>query len=178
MERMDGAVPFSDTADYDPAAPGLRRPRATVRAIWAAALLIELCFVCIGWLVADLVWLTALPWWPLPAGIGPLGLLALGIPLALWYAHAAYRATQYAVRSFDIVLRYGVFVRVRRCIPRARIQHADIRVGMLDRAVGLARLKLYTAGAHADVGTIPGLTLEEAEALRAEFLSARNPDPA
>ena len=65
---------------------------------------------------------------------------------------------------------------MRRCSPRLRIQHVDIESGPIDRAFGMVKLTLYTAGTNAAVGTIPGLLPQDAEALRETLLQTERSD--
>lgn len=147
-----------------------RRPRLRVRAIWTTTMLIETAILGAIWAAADIVWISAQPWWPAPPGLAPgVGVCLLAL-YSVWLAGALLRAWRFRVRPFDVTLEYGVFTRVRRSIPRARIQHVDIRRGVLERRAGLASLALFTAGSEPNVGAIPGLTPEEAEALRALLL--------
>src|SRR5690606_23304763 len=81
-----------------------------------------------------------------------------------------FRAWRYALREHDVLLRHGVLWRVQRSIPRRRIQHVDVQSGPLDRVYGLADLTLYTAGADDEENQIPGLRVEDAEALRDALL--------
>ena len=56
-------------------------------------------------------------------------------------------------------------------IPYGRLQYADMGSGPVERRLGLASVTIHTAN-PASGGTVPGLPLPEAEALR-ERLTAR-----
>lgn len=75
------------------------------------------------------------------------------------------RAIGYLMRDDDLVFRRGVLFQRIVAVPYGRMQLVDINRGPLDRAVGLAQLKLVTAAAASGV-VIPGLPIAEAEALR------------
>ena len=87
-----------------------------------------------------------------------------------------YQSWRYAIRPHDVLLHYGMLWRTRSCIPRLRIQHVDIESGPIDRAFGMVKLSLYTAGTASAVGTIPGLLPEDAEALRETLLATERAD--
>lgn len=82
----------------------------------------------------------------------------------------------YELRERDLVMSWGVFWRIRRCVARDRIQHIDINSGPLDRRFGLVQVVIHTAGMVGSVATIPGLTPNEAEFLRQQLLDTRDPD--
>jgi membrane protein YdbS with pleckstrin-like domain len=90
----------------------------------------------------------------------------LGLLLCLWYPPRAWRSWGYAVREHDLLITGGVLVRQVVSIPAGRIQHVDIQQGPLERAMGLARVRIYTASGGGADGVIPGLTMAAADALR------------
>lgn len=101
--------------------------------------------------------------WALPVlGLGAV----LGLLLCVWYPRRAWQAWGYAVREHDLLITGGVVVRQLVSIPAGRIQHVDIQQGPLERSMGLARVRVYTASGGGADGVIPGLTLEAANALR------------
>lgn len=114
--------------------------------------------------------------WPIPfPAIGPaLGVLKTGIGWLM--AGRQYDAWTYALREHDLVLNYGVLWRTRRCVARDRVQHLDVNSGPLDRRFGLVQVSIYAAGALGGIGSIPGMTPEAAEALRAALLERAAPD--
>lgn len=96
---------------------------------------------------------------------------ALMVPLALVavyrWVDAGYRG--WALRRHDIIACAGVFWRGVTALPVARIQHVETTHGPLERAHGLARLKLYTAGGLTADLVVIGLERENADRLR-EYL--------
>jgi membrane protein YdbS with pleckstrin-like domain len=90
----------------------------------------------------------------------------LGWLLGVWYPSRAWRAWGYVVREHDLLITGGVVVRQLVSIPAGRIQHVDIHQGPIERAMGLARVRVYTASGGGADGIIPALTLEAADALR------------
>jgi len=71
----------------------------------------------------------------------------------------------YAERNDDLMVRRGVLVRRLSVIPYGRMQFIDITAGPLERALGLATLRMHTAAAASDA-RIPGLASATAAALR------------
>jgi membrane protein YdbS with pleckstrin-like domain len=108
--------------------------------------------------------------WPLPFGVlAAGGSLLMGGWCAV-YSMLRYASWGYVLRELDVVIQSGVWWKVRRCIPRSRVQHVDIASGPLDRAFGLVEVHLFTAGASGAVAQIPGLSPEAAEHLRAALV--------
>ncbi|HEX8702441.1 MAG TPA: PH domain-containing protein [Myxococcaceae bacterium] len=127
-----------------------------------------------GLIRAGIVGLTAcvvaLSLWLTDHGIGAVVALAvgavLGLGLCVWYPSKAWRSWGYAVREHDLLITGGVVVRQLVSIPAGRIQHVDIQQGPIERAMGLARVRVYTASGGGADGVIPALTMEAADALR------------
>ena len=105
----------------------------------------------------------ALDWpffWP------PLVVLA---PLALWTVFIAPRrrweAWGWALADNELHVAWGVWTQVHTIVPLARVQHIDVAQGPLERANGVAKLIVHTAGtAHATV-VLTGITRPTAEDL-------------
>lgn len=122
----------------------------------------------------DVFWDDKFEAWPFAPGRLAMVLAPLLMLHAALYPPFWFRAWRYALREHDVLLVHGVFWRTRRSIPRSRIQHVDVQSGPIDRAYGLADLTLYTAGADDEENQIPGLRVEDAEALR-DALLRENP---
>ena len=100
-----------------------------------------------------------------------LPLLALLIYPALVSPLRHYRSWGYRMDEEELRLAHGVLTQVEMLVPLKRVQHLDISQGPLERAFGVCRLVLHTAGtAHSQV-VLPGLSRETAEAMRAEIRS-------
>jgi membrane protein YdbS with pleckstrin-like domain len=78
----------------------------------------------------------------------------------------------YALREKDISLKSGWFWKSMVTIPFNRVQHCDIRQGVIDRQFGLSKLTIYTAGGQSADLMIPGLRPEVAEKLKTYILKA------
>ncbi|MCC9055111.1 PH domain-containing protein [Microbacterium sp. F2E] len=106
------------------------------------------------WLVLGQVWIL------IPA--------AIVIVITLWtlaILPRQARAYGYQLRADDLVFRRGILWQRMVAVPYGRMQLVDITHGPLDRAFGIAQLKLVTAAAATGV-TIPGLSQQGAEQLR------------
>ena len=71
----------------------------------------------------------------------------------------------------EIVIRRGRLFRSLVSVPYGRLQYVDIQSGPLMRSQGIATCEIHTASPESG-GSLPGLPVTEAEALRAR-LSAR-----
>ncbi len=92
--------------------------------------------------------------------------LALLLALLLTHARFAVPKKGYAIREHDILFKTGLIFQRRTAIPFNRVQHAETSRGPLERYLGLASLKLFTAGGSSGDLTIPGLEFEAADRLR------------
>lgn len=89
---------------------------------------------------------------------------------AIWVPTLAFDRWAYALREDDLVLSRGVWIRSVTAIPVSRIQHVDTRQGPLEQVLGLARVQIHTASGVGADGVVPGLTQQDAEALRDELI--------
>jgi hypothetical protein len=76
----------------------------------------------------------------------------------------------YALRMHDILYKSGWLYKKQIAIPFNRIQHVDIRQGLFERAFGLSKLNVYTAGGQGSDITIPGLLDDDARKLKEYIL--------
>lgn len=110
---------------------------------------------------AVVFYLLAAAWWVWIV----LGALILVTATTLVILPRQARAFGYQLRTDDLVFRRGILWQRMVAVPYGRMQLVDITHGPLDRAFGIAKLKLVTAAAATGV-TIPGLSQEAAERLR------------
>ncbi|MCU1573889.1 MAG: rane protein [Micrococcaceae bacterium] len=108
------------------------------------------------------------PLWP--AVVLPL-LVVLAVVWRLALIPRQVRAIGYAEREDDLLIRRGLFFQRVMVVPYGRMQYVDVSVGPLERAFGLASIKLHTASAGTNA-ILEGLPAAEATRLR-EQLSAR-----
>lgn len=95
----------------------------------------------------------------------PLVLLGL-LGLAVWLPPRQWKAWAVRFDSRLLEIRSGVVTRVSVLIPVSRLQHVDLRQGVVDRALDLASLVVHTAGTRNPSHTIPGLRFGLAEEFR------------
>ncbi len=95
----------------------------------------------------------------------PGGLVAFVLAWAAAITPRQARSFGYQLRRDDLVFRRGILWQRMVAVPYGRMQLVDITHGPLDRAFGIAQLKLVTAAASTGVA-IPGLTQDAAERLR------------
>ena len=98
-----------------------------------------------------------------------LVLVALG--WGLWVVHRQVGAISWAELPEELVIRKGRLFRTLVSVPYGRLQYVDVQSGPLSRRFGMAEVELHTASPESG-GSIPGLPLAEAEALRTR-LAAR-----
>jgi len=106
--------------------------------------------------------LLAQPW---PWAWTVAGAIAVVILFELVILPRQARAIGYMLRADDIVFRRGILWQRMIAVPYGRMQLVDITRGPVDRAFGIAKLKLVTAAATTGV-EIPGMTEDAAESLR------------
>jgi putative membrane protein len=106
--------------------------------------------------------------------VGALALLLVSIVLLVVLSYLSYRRFLWEITASDIHIYSGIIFRKQVHIPFARVQSIDFNAGILDRILGLVKLKVETAGGAANKGVvIPALKLNEAEALRAEVFARK-----
>lgn len=137
----------------------MERLNSRVQLIWG--LLALLVGTVVGAVVAGVsVWFDL--------GRPSLPVIALGIVAAvlLVHAHLRFRLWRFDVQSDALFLHRGVLTRIRTVVPYVRVQHVDTQRNPLERAIGLSRVVVYTAGSRGADVTIPGLRHERAESLQ------------
>lgn len=104
----------------------------------------------------------------LPFGLiaGPILLLVLYPALIAPARH--YRSWGYDMDGRDLHIVHGVWTQVETVVPLSRVQHIDVSQGPLERANGVCRLILHTAGTQHSRVVLPGLSRETAESMRDE----------
>ena len=91
-----------------------------------------------------------------------LGFWAIVSIISLVVIGPAFKQKGYAVRDKDISYKTGLISRTTTTIPFNRVQHCDIKQGLISRYFGLSKLNIYTAGGAKSDLSIPGLTMETA----------------
>ena len=93
-----------------------------------------------------------------------LGVLAAGF-LADRFTQRRVRAWAYCERDDDLLVQRGVMFSRLSVVPYGRMQFIDVIAGPIERAFGLATVRMHTAAAASDA-RIPGLSQDEAARLR------------
>ena len=96
---------------------------------------------------------------------GFAGAILVAGALAWRFVGRRYGSWGYAEREDDLLVRRGVMFARLSVVPYGRMQFIDVTAGPLERAFGLATVRLHTAAAATDA-RIPGLAREEAARLR------------
>lgn len=101
----------------------------------------------------------------------PLTALIVFIPPALLvlYSGKRYRNWFFAVHDDHLEINHGVVRKVSMIVPYVRVQHIDTNRGPLERILGLASLRVYTAGSQGADMKIPGLSRERAEEMQEDL---------
>ena len=108
----------------------------------------------------------AVLWQVMGALLVGAGIAFLLFLLALWVPTLAFDRWGYLLREGDLLITRGVLVRRVTTIPMHRIQHVDTQQGPFEQWLGLARIHVHTASGLGADGVIPGLMVDDAEALR------------
>ena len=81
-----------------------------------------------------------------------------------------YRYTRWRLNEDGLEIHRGVLWRHQISVPRARVQHADVSQGPLQRQYGVARLTVHTAGTQHAFVLLDGLTHSIAVELRDQLV--------
>ncbi len=90
-------------------------------------------------------------------------LLILMVPLR------RYNARGYDMAEDRLRVVRGLLFRKDTVVPFSRVQHIDVEQGPLERAFGIGRLVLHTAGTHNASVLLPGLNYDLASDMREEI---------
>ncbi len=88
-------------------------------------------------------------------------IVSFGIICGLSYAwiHLHYVNFTYELAETEVIIRWGIFTRLRKVIPYARIQNINTERTVLERLLGIGSLMIETAGTQLGLaeGIIPGI---------------------
>lgn len=98
---------------------------------------------------------------------GILMLLAIVWP-AIEHRNRAWRLT-----DVGLEVKHGVWWKHQQAIPWARVQHADVSQGPIQRMYGIGTLTVHTAGTRDSAVNFEGLAHEQAVSLRDEVIRQR-----
>ena len=102
--------------------------------------------------------------WPVWPSVLLAGAVALYIFLIA--PRRRWAAWNWALDCDELHVAYGVWTQVHTVVPLSRVQHIDVAQGPVERAFGVARLVLHTAGTAHAVVVLPGVSRATAEQLR------------
>lgn len=103
----------------------------------------------------------------------PIVVAVLAIP-ALIGAAAKYALYRWRVEPDELLLRSGVLNRQNRVIPLARVQNVEVRQNLAQRVLGVAELRVETAGTGLQAEAVLSvLSVAEAQSVRTELLARR-----
>lgn len=151
-------LPEADRLEMIPLEPAYR----TVRYISGS--IIAIIMLLVSWAVI----LFEPRSWPYGFYVG--GFISAAALWIIFYAGISFQFMGYALREKDITFKSGWLWRSMTTVPFNRVQHCDLKQGMLDRRFGLSKLTIYTAGGQSTDLMIPGLLPETAEKLKAYIL--------
>lgn len=106
---------------------------------------------------------------PLPGWLPPLAVALLLIWPVLFAPGRTWRAWGWQADARELTVKRGVWTEVVTHVPFERVQHLDVAQGPIERAFGVCRLQLHTAGTAHSLVTLPGLDRAAAERLRDEI---------
>lgn len=87
----------------------------------------------------------------------------LTLPLILLH----YLRFSYQITPKEIIIESGILTRRKRNIPIEKIQNIEIEQSLLPRALGIAKVKIETAGSQSAEGELEYVGLDEAQRIRA-----------
>lgn len=103
---------------------------------------------------------------PLIAYLGAYGALTFFWILSISLVELGFPKKSYLLRDHDLLYKTGYLMQKMTAVSKNRIQHVEIRQGILLRLFKLSKLVVYTAGGNSSDLSIPGLKPEDAEVLK------------
>lgn len=89
--------------------------------------------------------------------------------LTLIWIYLAHRRLRYRLGDDAVVAKGGVYTTFTHTIPRSRVQSVEVKAGPIQRLLGLATVKVTTAGVYSADLEIENLRLADAEAIQAQM---------
>lgn len=160
---MEHRTSGAHTKRIDPAPIRLARLEPGLRTVMHIEVPFPSILMMAGDIAAGLALRSRLGWpsWPFVLITGALAIWKLIIlPRRRWATWG------WALPADEFHVAHGVWTQIRTVVPLARVQHIDVAQGPVERAFGVARLVLHTAGTAHAVVVLPGLARATAEELR------------
>jgi membrane protein YdbS with pleckstrin-like domain len=95
--------------------------------------------------------------------------LALFWSLSILLVIVGFPRKGYLLRQHDLLYKTGYLMQKVTAIPKNRIQHIEIRQGILLRIMGLSKIVVFTAGGSSSDLSISGLQPEVAQQLKEDI---------
>lgn len=96
----------------------------------------------------------------------PLLILIPAITAVVVAPQRTYRRLGYAIDDRLLRVVRGWLFHADTIVPFVRVQHIDVTRGPIDKIFGIASLVVHTAGTHNSVVILPGLSPDNAAAIR------------
>ena len=105
-----------------------------------------------------------------------LGVLAFVFIINIVEIEMGFYRRKFGIRALDLIFQKGFFVFSQTIVPYKRIQHVEVRQGLVFKAFKLYTLKIYTAGSSTGDLSIAGLNKTDADKLKAQILKVADLD--
>ncbi|QTY28253.1 PH domain-containing protein [Flavobacterium sp. CS20] len=104
------------------------------------------------------------------------GGLAILFLLIILNIELGFSRRKFGIREKDLIFQKGFFVFKQTIVPYKRIQHIEVKQGLVFKAFNLYTLKIYTAGSSTGDLSIAGLNRNDADKLKAQILKVADLD--
>lgn len=122
-------------------------------------------------LLTVMVIVTVLMPFPTTVLLVAYGIFVTIVAWTVFVIFAGHEKRGLALREHDILYKRGLIWRAVTIIPFNRIQHIESHRGPIERKLGLATLKVFTAGGLSSDIVLTGLTAHRASQLRELILA-------
>jgi len=129
----------------------------------------------VGFIAASLIqWVSGVPFWIIGIVISVGIVITLSLLwTALRWPRLAYDRYRWKLDAVGLQVQRGVIWHHQLSIPIARVQHADVSQGPLQRRYELGTLTIHTAGTENASIPLPGFTHEKAVELRDKLVAQK-----
>ncbi|GAB3001164.1 PH domain-containing protein [Psychrosphaera aestuarii] len=162
-EQLDiDFLPDFNVVDYQ-----MMDPKSPIEQLigWLITFFIVAAVLVTGWLVLGI---------PNDIILYITGAFAAVIVWVVYYIFASHKQRGIALREQDILYRRGLIWRTTTIIPFNRIQHIETQRGIFERKLGLATIKIFSAGGLSSDLVIHGLSVYRASQIRQLILEKAN----
>ncbi|RRO12514.1 PH domain-containing protein [Flavobacteriaceae bacterium 14752] len=105
-----------------------------------------------------------------------LGFLSILFLLIILDIELGFPRRKFGIRAKDLIFQKGYFVFKQTIVPYKRIQHVEVKQGLVFKAFKIYTLKAYTAGSSSGDLSIAGLNHNDADKLKAQILKVADLD--